>query len=251
MNWNKWIKCHFSPIELSFPSQNITWRMWFSRSSVRASSGKHLCSDSAQPLCRVEDQHNRNRYCIQNGCPLGLSWQCLDPNHIWAYPWPCKRLTNLYTPGVSVPPAPMVSECVSKFFQVRPMRSSESEYYDGSVFFRCFILEVVTSNHQFLLFWLGSCRQGMVALWVRINRQCCLSKLGVVNMDLLTPLLTPSAGIVAWLSRRRLKFEHHLVQALTTLDPSQCCVANPSRDHWTCRARFVSVTISLRTRCSS
>ena len=60
-------------------------------------------------------------------------------------------------------------------------------------------------------------------------------------MDLLTPLLTPSAGIVAWLSRRRLKFEHHLVQALTTLDPSQCCVANPSRDHWTCRARFVSL----------
>ena len=116
MNWNKWIKCHFSPIELSFPSQNITWRMWFSRPSVRASSGKHLCSDSAQPLCRVEDQHNRNRYCIQNGCPLGLSWQCLDPNHIWAYPWPCKRLTNLYTPGVSVPPAPMVFRmCVQVF----------------------------------------------------------------------------------------------------------------------------------------
>jgi len=60
-------------------------------------------------------------------------------------------------------------------------------------------------------------------------------------MDLLTPLLTPSTGIVARLSRRRLKFEHHLVQALTTLDPSQCCVANPSQDHWTCRARFVSL----------
>ena len=81
----------------------------------------------------------------------------------------------------------------------------------------------------------------MVALWVRINWQCCLSKLGVVNMDLLTPLLTPSVGIVPRQSRRRLKFKHHLVQALTTLDPSQCCVANPLRDHWTCRARFVSL----------
>jgi len=119
------------------------------------------------------------------------------------------------------------------------MRNNGSEYYHGSVFFQCFILEMVTSNYQFLLFRLGNCREGMVALWVKyINRWCCL---GVVNMDLLTPLLTPSAGIVARLYRRRLKFKHHLVQTLTIPDPSQRCVANPSRDHGTCRARFVSL----------
>ena len=128
MNWNKWIKYHFSPIELSFLSQNITWRMWFSRSSVHASSGKHLCSDSirTQHKCWAEDRHNRNRYCIQNGCPLDrLSWQWLGPEELYKPYKPylsvslamqTQRLTNLYTSGMSVPPAPMVfRRCLQVF----------------------------------------------------------------------------------------------------------------------------------------